>query len=919
MAIAASTRRVPGLRFETLSPALDEVLPRMDIAIFVGFAARGPLHIPVVVEDAAQFASIFGGDVTLAWDRARSEPVFAYLAPAVGAFFRNGGRRCWVVRVAGQARPNVFPIPGLARVGARGLVPAFAQARSAGSWSDALRVGATLLTQPLAAAALSPAQPALYLTTRGLDDLEPGDLVRVTFRASGHVLFFVVDSVTAGTSGSPPWTGVTVTGTNPTWFSVFAPAAASATGATAQLTLEYASLPADLFPASSPTPGPGAPPLAVLGASWPRQGGPGGPTTIDLPLGLAEAPPPGALVRVDTGQAQLGLVVQDIIALQPDVRGPAIRVAGQGLWWLRQAPDPAPSLQPSDTVERLTFELAAWRGALDVSRVGELGFAPRHHRFWADLPTDDAHYRGASVSAKPWTPDDLAVPLAGSGPSDAVYLPLAVAAFEDFQPAVGPVRGGGTPLERDGLATFGPELFLDSALADSGVLALRGEADFIRYQSPQPRDLVGVHAALDVAEATLIAVPDAVHRGWSRGSPAPPTPPVPSAPPAEPEWSRFLPRGTRLLAPPALTAQLPDESGTFTLGWSSVANGTYELEESDRPDFVASSVVYSGSDTRIQLYGRAPGDYYYRVRAVVPGSSTSWSNGVVVRVGPSQMWLLARPEDYSDTTLLLVQRATLRLCAARGDLFALLALPEHYRDSAATQHAVLLGSAAGSAQHGNADAPTASYGALYFPWLISQDENGTRQLRRTPADGAVGGAFARLALTRGAWISPANTPITGPVGVEPFVPRERRLALLDSRVNLVHQDPRGSVTLSADTLSTDPSVRPVHVRRLLILLRRLAQRDGAAFVFEPNSDAFRRSVQHGYEALLDELFARGAFAGASSREAYQVVTSGAADGAPLFDGGRLVVELRVAPAQPMSFLTVRLVQTGNGTLVTEGR
>jgi hypothetical protein len=518
-----------------------------------------------------------------------------------------------------------------------------------------------------------------------------------------------------------------------------------------------------------------------------------------------------------------------------------------------------------------------------------------------------------------WTPDDLAIPLAGSGPSDAVYLPLAVAAFEDFGQAVGPIRGGGTPLERDGLAMFGPELFLDPALADSGVLALRGEADFIRYQSPQPRDLVGMHAALDVAEATLIAVPDAVHRGWSRGSPTPPAPPVPPAPPAEPEWSKFLPRGTRVVAPPALTTQQPDASGTFTLGWSSVTDATFALEESDRPDFVGSSVVYSGSDTRIQLYGRAPGDYYYRVRAVVPGSSTSWSNGVVVRVNPGRVWLLARPEGYSDAALLLVQRAMLRMCAARGDLFALLAVPEHYRDPAATQHTLLLGAAAGSAQQGNADAPTSSYGALYFPWLISQDENGTGGLRRTPPDGAVGGVFARLALTRGAWISTANAPLNGPVGVEPFVPRERWPAFLDSRVNLVHHGPRGLVALSADTLSTDPSLRPAHVRRLLMLLRRLAQRDGAAFVFEPNSDAFQRSVQHAYEALLDELFARGAFAGASSREAYQVVTSGVADGAPLFDGSRLVVELRVAPAQPMSFLTIRLLQTGNGTLVTEGR
>ena len=36
------------------------------------------------------------------------------------------------------------------------------------------------------------------------------------------------------------------------------------------------------------------------------------------------------------------------------------------------------------------------------------------------------------------------------------------------------------------------------------------------------------------------------------------------------------------------------------------------------------------------------------------------------------------------------------------------------------------------------------------------------------------------------------------------------------------------------------------------------------------------------------------------------------------DQGRLVVELKVAPSVPLEFLTVRLLQSGSGALVTEG-
>ena len=44
---------------------------------FVGFAASGPIDVPVPVEDAAQFADVFGADATLAWDAARGEPAGA--------------------------------------------------------------------------------------------------------------------------------------------------------------------------------------------------------------------------------------------------------------------------------------------------------------------------------------------------------------------------------------------------------------------------------------------------------------------------------------------------------------------------------------------------------------------------------------------------------------------------------------------------------------------------------------------------------------------------------------------------------------------------------------------------------------------------------------------------------------------------
>ena len=84
--------RTPGVYFEWLDSAPRAVAPlRTDIAGFVGIAERGPLFQAVKVESWTQFSSTFGGFIPQ-----------GYLAYAVDGFFANGGRTCWVVRVADE-------------------------------------------------------------------------------------------------------------------------------------------------------------------------------------------------------------------------------------------------------------------------------------------------------------------------------------------------------------------------------------------------------------------------------------------------------------------------------------------------------------------------------------------------------------------------------------------------------------------------------------------------------------------------------------------------------------------------------------------------------------------------------------------------------------------------------------------------
>jgi len=1027
VAAALTTRRLPGFRFDAQPPPLTEALPRMDVAVFVGFAASGPLDTPVVVEDAAQFEAVFGGEVALAWDRERGDRVRAHLAPAVHAFFRNGGRRCWVVRVAGgRARANLFPVPGLLRVRANGsAAPAYACARSAGSWSDSLQTSTALLTRPLRVVRFG-SQFDFDLEATPRVRVEAGDLLRLAF-GERYVLLVVVRKVEPlppPVAGSPPVTvgppRLRVTGSFAQWFRTAVRPPVPQHGR------------ARVFTAT------GARTATRVEAydDWLE----GGRVRLSLSLPATDAPAPGSFVQARFGRRLLWLLVSEVRALglvetEDEER---VEVAGEALWWLRRGPKDvwADNSQPTadglPLCEKLLFELFARRGDGEPVRLSNLGFSRSHERFWGALPSDEELYGEAapgSDEGRERFRREASSPrfnLAGRGgdASAGVFLPLGMPfAARDY---LGRWKRAGDALVRDGLDRFGSELFLDADLAETGTEDLLSRADFLRYQSDRPRALRGVHAALSIEEATIVAVPDAVHRGWrpttdealqkpeaSERLPHPewfdylecnPRPRLDKK--AEPEGGHFLDCRLRRINPPELEAAAPDASGSFQLTWSSAikarkftleesaspdwrgarvvyagtkaravltgrdpqakllyrvraevagivsdwvevegrfeTNGDlvlawepplearYVLEESASPAWLSSVVIYRGLENLLPIYGRGTGSYYYRVRAEVGSLTSDWSNGVAVRVAPGAGWVQNASDTYKAEPLLEVQCALLRLCAARGDLFALLSLPEHYREERAVRHVAAIrppstltqatdtpGGPIAPIRYGETRA--LSYGALYHPWLISSEDERGRALSRQPPDGAAAGILARRALERGAWVAPANEPLVGVVALAPPLPESARLDAQAAQVNLFLQDPRGFLAMSADTLSLDEDLRPIGVRRLLSLLRRLALRLGATYVFEPNGDAFRRLVRRGFEGLLGEMFSRGAFAGATPEASFRVVTNSELNTPQLADQGRFIVELKVAPSRPLTFLTLRLVQAGDRGLAAEER
>lgn len=972
--MAERERRLPGIRFETRSPALPDVLPRMDIAAFVGFAASGPLHTPVAIEEMDAFTALYGETPLLAWDAERSEAVHAQLAPAVRSFFRAGGRRCWIVRVAGpSARANAFAIPGLIGVEDDGSPRRAApRARSEGSWSDKIEVSPLLDLQSLAVESADLA--AGTLTVRAPQGgLAPGDLLRLRSRAAD--VYLVVERVAPDAAAAPHLDGASmpqIPAAIPRRLRVLARSIHC---------FEPFDLDLPAMPQAAQRVDDGESPLPLLGLPLvPAEGGTRGELELTVQGDLADAPRPGSFLRVLLADDELWALVLDSEALPLAVSPPVAVLRIRVRAWRRLAA--APVWDATFVAHRLTLELSVRRPDASPQRLSGLGFAVDHARWWNALPSDrDLFAAPEQVDRHPWAAlwHECATPrwpLAGARSSGHLALPLGL---ED---AIGVWAGADVQTldasVRDGLGDFGAALFLDPDLVEAGSLALLESADFLRYQSPQPRDLLGIHAVLGVEEVTLLAVPDAAHLGWDLHpvelpEPPPPFPPPyrpewlggdlcaglpaadageplpstqPSGPPSAPLWERFLRCDLDVVAAPQPTplAQVTLD-GSYRLDWSETppdlnagAPATiYELEEAALANFADAVLVQVGAETHFERFGRGPGDLYYRVRARRGEAFSNWSAPAAVRIAAGPAWRARSADDYQPETLIAVQRALLRLCAARGDLSAVLALPAFYREREAIEHVARLRAADAPAlpivYTGGAlprtvtslplstgEARAFSFASLYHPWLVlrdpAHDGEAPVYLRLSP-EGAACGILARRALARGAWVAPANELLPDVVALSPEPDRIRLLDLQEAQVNTLLQEPRGFLALSADTLSVDESLRPLNVRRLLILLRRLALRLGARYVFEPNSDAFRRLVQRGFEAMLDDLYARGAFAGATPESAFQVITDSSLNTPQSVDAGRFFVELRVAPSLPMRFITVRLVQTHDRTLTVE--
>ncbi len=208
-----------------------------------------------------------------------------------------------------------------------------------------------------------------------------------------------------------------------------------------------------------------------------------------------------------------------------------------------------------------------------------------------------------------------------------------------------------------------------------------------------------------------------------------------------------------------------------------------------------------------------------------------------------------------------------------------------------------------------------SYGALYYPWLEIADPVGAGKNPRrfVPPSGFIAGLYARIDNTRGVWKAPAGTEasLIGAIGLEYAVTDAEQDILNPIGVNCLRTfSDSGLVVWGARTLAAqkDPEYRYVPVRRFTIYLSQSIYRGTKWAVFEPNDAPLWSALKANIDDFLMGEFRKGALAGATPAQAFDVKCDAELNPPSEVNAGRVNMEVRFAPLKPAEFVIIRISQ-----------
>lgn len=212
------------------------------------------------------------------------------------------------------------------------------------------------------------------------------------------------------------------------------------------------------------------------------------------------------------------------------------------------------------------------------------------------------------------------------------------------------------------------------------------------------------------------------------------------------------------------------------------------------------------------------------------------------------------------------------------------------------------------------------YAALYYPWIKVSDpkkaENSTS--RFIPPSGHVAGIYARSDTERGVHKAPANEKVDGVTETERTITTGEQDTLNPDGINCIRAFPgRGIRVWGARTISSDSLWKYINIRRLFLFVEESIEKSTQWVVFEPNNEKLWGRVKATITEFLTRIWRDGALMGTKTEEAFFVKCDRTTMTQSDLDNGRLIVVIGIAPVKPAEFVIFRIAQWQGGSAVKE--
>ncbi len=208
--------------------------------------------------------------------------------------------------------------------------------------------------------------------------------------------------------------------------------------------------------------------------------------------------------------------------------------------------------------------------------------------------------------------------------------------------------------------------------------------------------------------------------------------------------------------------------------------------------------------------------------------------------------------------------------------------------------------------------------AVYFPRVLIADPlSGLRPTAR-PASGTLAGLYARTDSVHGPWKAPAGNDavLRGVSSLQYKLTDAENGSLNAAGVNALRSlRDAGIVSWGARTFDgSDQRGSPwkyIPVRRTALFLEESLYRGTQWVVFEPNGESLWAQIRLNVTAFMQGLFQRGAFRGASPRDAFFVKCDRETTTPDDIARGIVNILVGFAPLKPAEFIIIRIQQVAN--------